>query len=456
MTRLLALALLLPASHLAGLTLPAAGAAAAATAPDPAVAIDSEATLVFEALRARIRGLQTLEMTTSVTSRLGDADDPRFSQPAGPLAPVRLQLDFRNADLEFGPISRGRWDLQPPPTGDSSSPDAADRSDAAPLSRVVFDGSTCVAIRDADRSFTRTQGDMAVGSTAFLQSLRERESIIRLFWGWAHPDPNWLERMAGPVTGLRLLREESIAGEACRVLEIRRVQERPVRGGDPAAPSTRAFEVIMTVAIADRDGLPRRITVVSDSVINREEIITYQMTILCVAVTPDIAFPDAAFSTRIPDGHTERSTGTPAASRLAVQPGQAAPAFSLQDETGRNVTLESLRGSVVLLDFWATWCGPCEAIKPVIDRIARDYEGRGLTVLGVNVFEPDEAVLKEYLARKQTSFRTLLGGDQLAAACGIKAIPTLVLIHRDGTVAHIAVGMADTLRQRIDEALARE
>lgn len=456
MSRLLALAALLPASHPAGPTQPASAAAAATSPPVHAVAVDADATLVFEALRARIRGLQTLQMTTIVTSRLGDADDPRFPQPAGPAEPIRLQLDFRGADLELGPMSRGRWDLLTQAAGEPTSPDAAGAPVPAPPNRVAFDGSTCVAIWDGDRRFSRMQGDAAASSTAFVRSLRQHESVIRLFWGWAHPDPLWLDRMAGPVTGLRLGPDESIDGEACRVLEIRHVQERPFRSGDPAARSTRSFEVIMTVAIADRDGLPRRIAVESDAVINREQIVRNRMTILCSDVTPDVAFHDVTFSTDVPDGFTELNTGTPAASRLAVQPGQTAPAFSLRDETGREVSLESLRGSVVLLDFWATWCGPCEAIKPVIDRIARDYEGRDLTVLGVNVFEPDEAVLKEYLARKQTSFRTLLGGDQLAAAYGIKAIPTLVLIHRDGTVAHIAVGLADTLRQRIDEALARE
>jgi thiol-disulfide isomerase/thioredoxin len=122
------------------------------------------------------------------------------------------------------------------------------------------------------------------------------------------------------------------------------------------------------------------------------------------------------------------------------------------------VTLASLKGKVVLLDFWATWCGPCKAAMPSIQKIHDDYKDKGVAVLGVNTWEKKEDGAKKYMESKGFNYGCLLKGDDLATAYGVTGIPTLVVIGKDGKVALVEVGMgpngADGLRKAIDAALA--
>ena len=126
---------------------------------------------------------------------------------------------------------------------------------------------------------------------------------------------------------------------------------------------------------------------------------------------------------------------------------------------GKEVTLASLKGKVVLLDFWATWCGPCKAAMPTIQKISEDYKSKDVVVLGVNTFEQKPDAAKDYLAKKKFTYGCLLKGDELAKAYGVTGIPTLVIIGKDGKVASTEVGMSDEsgamTRKAIDAALAK-
>jgi thiol-disulfide isomerase/thioredoxin len=112
----------------------------------------------------------------------------------------------------------------------------------------------------------------------------------------------------------------------------------------------------------------------------------------------------------------------------------AAPDFTLQDLAGNSVTLSSLKGRPVLLDFWASWCGPCRAEMPVVERLYRDYAARGLAVIGVDVGESRETVAR-YIAQQGYSYTVVLDSDLEAAMLyNARALPTLVVIDTDGNV----------------------
>jgi len=154
-------------------------------------------------------------------------------------------------------------------------------------------------------------------------------------------------------------------------------------------------------------------------------------------------------------------TGGP---RSALE-GRAAPELSLPlasgdgAREGDRVSLEGLRGSVVLLDFWASWCAPCRQSIPALNRVHGRYEGR-VEMYGVNVQpELDAAGVREAHRDFGAAFPTLHDERQAAqAAYGVTSIPTLVLIDGDGVVRWVERGVPDFDRvsERLDELLARQ
>jgi thiol-disulfide isomerase/thioredoxin len=127
--------------------------------------------------------------------------------------------------------------------------------------------------------------------------------------------------------------------------------------------------------------------------------------------------------------------------------GKPAPELSLpvaaNGERGTQMTLADLKGRPVLLDFWASTCGPCAVEAPIVDRISRRFEKKGLVVLGVNVSDPPE-IVRAYTAQKGLSYRMVLdpSGD-VSSRYGVRAIPSLVVIDKQGNVLTFLTGMVD-------------
>jgi peroxiredoxin/outer membrane lipoprotein-sorting protein len=114
--------------------------------------------------------------------------------------------------------------------------------------------------------------------------------------------------------------------------------------------------------------------------------------------------------------------------------------FTLTDLDGRTVNLRDLRGQVVLLNFWATWCGPCVRELPSIERLHRAFKGKGLVTLGLNTEEP--AVAREFIKRGGYTFATLVDDQRaMTRAYRVSAIPQTLIIDKDGKVAAHFIGM---------------
>ena len=120
-----------------------------------------------------------------------------------------------------------------------------------------------------------------------------------------------------------------------------------------------------------------------------------------------------------------------------------APDFTLKDADGRTVRLSDYRGKVVLLNFWATWCGPCKFEIPWFIELEQQNKDRGFAVLGIAMDEEGWKVVKPFLSELKVNYRTLMGSDVVGQLYGgVEALPTTFMIDRTGKIAAVHVGLA--------------
>jgi peroxiredoxin len=132
---------------------------------------------------------------------------------------------------------------------------------------------------------------------------------------------------------------------------------------------------------------------------------------------------------------------------------ELAPDFTLQDLSGKSVTLSDFRGKTVIVDFWATWCAPCIFQIPVLNSLWEDHRDRDdLMVLGVSIDVEGAEVVGPWIAEKNVSYPILLGEERLAQEYGALGFPTLVVIRPDGSVESMHVGLIE--REDLDGLIA--
>ncbi|HEY0799400.1 MAG TPA: TlpA disulfide reductase family protein [Steroidobacteraceae bacterium] len=136
-----------------------------------------------------------------------------------------------------------------------------------------------------------------------------------------------------------------------------------------------------------------------------------------------------------------------------------APPFTLATLGGPPSGLSAYKGQVVMVNFWATWCGPCQQEMPLLDQMYKKYKPAGFTLIGVNVDKEAPAV-KELLARKPVSFPVLLDpANQVSKAYHVDEMPSSVIIDRKGQIRYLHRGYKpgdendyqDRIRQLIRE-----
>ena len=138
--------------------------------------------------------------------------------------------------------------------------------------------------------------------------------------------------------------------------------------------------------------------------------------------------------------------------------GTAAPEWDLPDSDGNVVSLESLRGNVVVIDFWATWCGPCKVVMPDIQSLHEKYADQPVMIYGVNVWESGDP--DAFMLENAYTYGLLMEGNDVAEEYRVSGIPTLYVIDQEGNIAFTQVGSSSelglTLTEVIDNLLAVE
>ena len=127
-------------------------------------------------------------------------------------------------------------------------------------------------------------------------------------------------------------------------------------------------------------------------------------------------------------------------SGASLQAGAPAPAFELNSNSGKPVSLADLKGQIVLVNFWASWCGPCRQEMPILEQLNHQYHNKGVSLIGVNV-EPDSAAATAWLKATPVTFPILYDVDsKVSKLYEVQGMPNTVILDRKGVVRYIHRG----------------
>jgi len=136
-----------------------------------------------------------------------------------------------------------------------------------------------------------------------------------------------------------------------------------------------------------------------------------------------------------------RVSSTASSGTVKPQYRRMAPDFVLNDASGKPVRLSDLRGKVVLLNFWATWCAPCRVEIPWFVEFQKTNQDAGFTTLGVSLDEDGWDAVKPYIDQHKINYPVMVGNDDLAQMYGAASLPTTFIIDKSGRIAATHVGL---------------
>nr|WP_307726385.1 TlpA disulfide reductase family protein [Trichlorobacter sp.] len=145
----------------------------------------------------------------------------------------------------------------------------------------------------------------------------------------------------------------------------------------------------------------------------------------------------------------------PLDSDAAPRRNQPAPAFKTFSIKGQPISTEGLKGSVVLLDFWATWCPPCRESIPHLAELHRKYGKQGLVVVGMSVDEGGERTVKEYAERNAIPYQIVMASGKISSDYGVRALPVLYVIDKNGLVREQVMGFSDQAGKVIENLIKK-
>ncbi|MCX5717935.1 MAG: TlpA disulfide reductase family protein [Nitrospirae bacterium] len=134
--------------------------------------------------------------------------------------------------------------------------------------------------------------------------------------------------------------------------------------------------------------------------------------------------------------------------------GNIAPDFISKDVNGNTVRLSDYKGKVVLIEFWATWCGPCRELTPVLNKIYENYKDKGFVVLALTPEESTNTV-KSYIKENNVTYPVLITDMKTTRRYGVISIPASFLISRDGRVTEKHLGVTWDIMQELSSEIEK-
>lgn len=135
--------------------------------------------------------------------------------------------------------------------------------------------------------------------------------------------------------------------------------------------------------------------------------------------------------------------------------GQTAPAFKVVTTAGQSVSLDSYRGHVLILDFFATWCQPCRYSIPHLIEMNKKFGRQGLQILGMNASDQSEKLLSEFIDEQRITYQVALAGDAMLSDYAVRAVPVMYVIDKKGKVSEVYRGYNDEIGRSVERLVRK-
>ena len=375
-------------------------------------------------------------------------EDPRkilraAGQAARALRSLTYRADYQGAGAmaTHSPVAAGRVSLSRLSADHPLKAKMAARGvffpsggDEAAVFHTTFDGKTVRRLRPKEKAVvvkTLSAGDPKERTLGFVTSFFGGGPYQLLMLEFLLDAP-FVRQAEAPVADYE--GRAAVAGVLCHVVYVEHT------------PDSRGRVQRERWFLGVKDSLPRKLEqlAVDDNSRHGAYVLTLSN------LLPNVPLNDQTFMARVPRGYTSKRFEQPEPLAL-LSVGDPAPDWSLSDPTGKMHSLSGYRGKVIVLDFWATWCGPCIRAMPGLQSLHERYSSRGVVVFGVNTWE--ESNPAEFMKRSRYTYGLLLKGEGVAQAYRVGSLPTLYVIGVDGTIIHRVRGIDDDLGPLIEKHL---
>lgn len=126
------------------------------------------------------------------------------------------------------------------------------------------------------------------------------------------------------------------------------------------------------------------------------------------------------------------------------------PDFTLKTLDDQEITLSNLKGKVVLLDFWATWCAPCRESIPHLVQLYRAHQGRGFEVVGISLDKGDKEIVRRFVQSMDIPYPIVIAPENVVRSYQVNSIPNVVFIDREGKIREKIVGFSTVIAQQME------
>jgi peroxiredoxin len=244
-----------------------------------------------------------------------------------------------------------------------------------------------------------------------------------------------------------LLGQEKVGGVDCYHIETREGVR--MKDFDAQLP-----DFVSHYWISTADYLPLQISQTFTMIMNKDTMVQYDlMTIDHYKLNEP--FDDANISLSVVPSYIRMKDYTPYKSPEPLPIDTIAPGWSFPSLTDEEVSLESLKGKLVLVDFFYKSCFPCMQALPALQSLHEKYKDKGLAVVGLDPYDGKEDNLADFLAKRDVSYTILYASKEIAKAYRVSGYPTMFLISKDGMILYVQVGYGEGTEAKLEEIIGK-